>query len=114
MSQKAEARDIGAGMNREIPERHGWFPVQRRHDGNGFREGIVIPHLSFYRCVDNTASDLFCQDQNVAGLSPVVFPDLIRMNEAGHTETVERLVILNRMAAHQNSSRLHHLVGSAL
>ena len=113
MAQEPEARDIRTGMDMEGIHGLLCLSVQGRHDSHGLLHGLLRGELGLYGSIYDAGSDLLCEDQDIARLGPVVLLNPLGMDEAGDTEPVERIVILDGMPADQKRARLLYLFRAA-
>ena len=110
MSQKSKSGDVRTCGH--IIFLHNFFClfIQGGHHNLRLMDRSLRRHLRLDCRIDNTVSDLLCQDQLVPRSAAVVFENLLRMNKAGDAQSVFRLVILDGVASHQYGASLHHLI----
>lgn len=108
MPEQTKARDIGGGMGAMSHHQLGRRPVQRRHrryhDISRF-PGSRLP----FDCRGNyPGAERFGQEQDIPRFGAGVGNDLVRIDYAGHCDAEFQLLVLDRMSAHNHSSRLRY------
>ena len=110
MSQKPESGNVRTGMNGKMIHDLLRLSVQTHHNRSRLFHSPFRCKRNLGCSINNPCSNLLCQNQNISRLCSVVFLHFSGMYQAGNTESVKRLIILNGMPANKDSSGFLHLI----
>ena len=110
MSEQAEARDVGGGMDVHIGHGVGGVAVQPEHPLDGRRGGGRGRNLMLDRGRDDAGAQRLGQHQAVARPASPIAPHPLGMDRTGHGKAVFWLPVVDAVAAQNIDARFADLV----
>ena len=104
MPQKAEAGDVGAGVDGEVRQDFGTCLVEREHGFHGFGEVGFGEVTGLEGVGDQPGAQFLGEDEAVAGLGTGVGVDAVGVDEAGDGEAVLEFWVLHGVAADERAA----------
>ena len=102
MSQQTETGDVGAGMHGKIRHHLCGLTVQRCHQRGDRFDDFGSGNAALDGGVDDTDPQGLGKDQSVPGDQSLFGEHPVRVDEAGHRQSVLQLIVLDAVAAHQH------------